>query len=129
VRLLLDTNIVIPLLEEEAGSLPSNLSKALDASTNTTHASVASLWEIAIKSRLGKLPLKTPLQHIPEVLFLAGIDIIAIRVPHVLAELDTLPDTRDPFDRLLLAQCRVEQMRLVTLDAKLIAHPLAWRAA
>lgn len=35
--------------------------------------------------------------------------------------------THDPFDRLLLAQCRVEGMRLVTRNRALAAHPLAWR--
>jgi PIN domain nuclease of toxin-antitoxin system len=128
VRLLLDTNIVIPLLEEETASLPPSLSRELEAAENTLHTSVASLWEIAIKSRLGKLPLKTPLAHIPEVLFLAGVDIIAIRVAHVLEDLDPVPDTRDPFDRLLIAQCQVEHMRLVTLDRALAEHPMAWRA-
>jgi PIN domain nuclease of toxin-antitoxin system len=46
---------------------------------------------------------------------------------HVLAELDPEPATRDPFDRLLLAQCEVEGMRLVTVDTALSVHPLAWR--
>jgi PIN domain nuclease of toxin-antitoxin system len=124
---LLDTSIVIPLVEERTSLLPRDASEALKSTGNTLHVSVASLWEIAIKSRLGKLPLKNPLSRLPDVLFLAGIDIISIRVPHVIAELDPIPSTRDPFDRMLLTQCQVEGMRLVTRDKALAVHPLAWR--
>jgi PIN domain nuclease of toxin-antitoxin system len=46
---------------------------------------------------------------------------------HAVEALEELPPTRDPFDRLLLAQCQVEGMRLVTLDRALARHPLAWR--
>ena len=42
-------------------------------------------------------------------------------------ELDPEPPTRDPFDRLLLAQCAVDNLRLVTVDRALAGHPLAWR--
>ena len=45
----------------------------------------------------------------------------------LLADAEPEPQTRDPFDRLLLGQCQVENLRLVTLDRALAAHPLAWR--
>jgi PIN domain nuclease of toxin-antitoxin system len=56
-----------------------------------------------------------------------GIETLPITRDHVIAELDDEPNTRDPFDRLLLAICQVGDMRLVTLDRVLAAHPLAWR--
>lgn len=90
-------------------------------------ASVASLWEIAIKWRLGKLPIKTPPSALPDVLSRGKISLLNIGHRHILAELNPEPDTRDPFDRLLLAQCQIEGMRLVTVDRVLAAHPLAWR--
>ncbi len=58
-----------------------------------------------------------------------GISLLDIDHHHVLAELDPEPATRDPFDRLLLAQCQVEGMQLVTIDRALAGHPLAWRDA
>jgi PIN domain nuclease of toxin-antitoxin system len=128
VRLLLDTNIVIPLLEERTASLPAAVTRDLHAFADSLSVSVASLWEIAIKNRLGKLPLKTPLLHIPDTLAEAGIRLLPISAAHALTEIVPLPDTRDPFDRLLLAQCEVEGMRLVTRDRALAAHPLAWAA-
>jgi PIN domain nuclease of toxin-antitoxin system len=90
-------------------------------------SSVASLWEIAIKVRLGKLPLRHPLKVLPELLDSLSMQTLTIETRHVLAELYPEPDTRDPFDRLLLAQCSVEKLLLVTQDRALVSHPLAWR--
>lgn len=92
-------------------------------------ASVVSLWEIAIKYRLGKLPSPCPLEQWPRALSAMAISLMDIGASHVLAEADPVPDTDDPFDRLLLAICEAEKMRFVTLDRSLIGHPLALRPA
>jgi len=44
---------------------------------------------------------------------------------HALAAVDPEPATRDPFDRMLLAQCQIEGLRLVTIDRSLVSHSLA----
>jgi len=56
-----------------------------------------------------------------------GLEILAIEVAHVLHAVDPEPPTRDPFDRLLLAQCHVEGLKLVTVDRALVDHPPAFR--
>jgi PIN domain nuclease of toxin-antitoxin system len=89
--------------------------------------SVASLWEIAIKSRLGKLDVGVSLADVPANVKSGGLKMLGIDVSHVLHTLDPEPPTRDPFDRLLLAQCHVEDLRLVTVDRALVDHPLAFR--
>lgn len=89
--------------------------------------STASLWEIAIKARLGKLEPGMPLSVLPRAIAAMGFAVLPITAPHVLADLTPLPGTRDPFDRLLLAQCIVEDRRLVTLDHALADHPFAAR--
>ena len=127
MRLLLDTNILIPLVEEQTENLPAEHRSVLAADHHELFASVASLWEIAIKSRLGKLPLRTGLSQLPVALESAGVALLSIEASHVLQDVEPQPDTRDPFDRLLLAQCLVEGIRLVTLDRALSVHPLAWR--
>jgi len=109
--------------------LPDALMDLLISSGADVTASVASLWEIAIKWRLGKLPIKTPPSALPDVLSRGKISLLNIDHRHVLAELNPEPDNRDPFDRLLLAQCLTEGVRLVTVDRALVAHPLAWREA
>lgn len=128
MSLLLDTNIIIPILRQATAALPPAVQRMLETERNF-RCSVASLWEIAIKARLGKLPLPMGLELLPAMLTAGGVEMIAIRPEHVLAELSVLPTTKDPFDRLLLAVCAVEGLRLVTRDAKLVSHPLAWRPA
>lgn len=127
MRLLLDTHILLALIERSAANLPSAVAAALSDPDGEHFLSAASLWEIAIKSRLGKLGLRTPLGALPELLDLLGVQIISIDARHALASVAPEPTTRDPFDRMLLAQCQVEGMRLVTIDRALASHPLAAR--
>ena len=129
MRLLLYTNILIPLLEDDEPRLPPAIRRRLAAPDSIMIASAASLWEIAIKARTGKLLIAKKLAEIPGALDRLGMDPLLITFEHVLVELAQLPPTRDPFDRLLLAQCQVEGLRLVTVDRALAAHPLAWREA
>jgi PIN domain nuclease of toxin-antitoxin system len=75
----------------------------------------------------GQAAAKNPVLEIPSALFVLEVPLVTIEAAHVLAELQPEPDTRDPFDRLLLAQCQMEGLRLVTTDRKLAVHPLAWR--
>ncbi len=124
MRLLLDTSVLIDFIE---GRLGARTREALVSPDAVVHVSVASLWEIAIKFRLGKLPLRTPLGQLTELLENLGLVVVVIEAAHVLAAVDPEPTTRDPFDRLLLAQCAVENLRLVTIDRQSTAHPLSWR--
>lgn len=127
MSLLLDTHILLAAIDTPR-KLPVPIEQRLRSEDVPLFASVASLWEIAIKDRIGKLPMRNPPTALPEALAAAGISLLNIDHRHVLATLDPEPPTRDPFDRLLLAQCAVEGMRLLTVDRALAAHPLAWRA-
>ena len=62
---------------------------------------------------------------LPELLDALGIQIVAIKEHHALAAAEPEPMTRDPFDRMLLAQFQVEGLRLVTIDRALASHPIA----
>jgi len=127
--LLLDSHILISLARGEGDRLPAFVQDALRNERNAAFASVASLWEIAIKHRLGKLPLPGLLEQWPRLLSALAVSLMEIGAVHVLADADPVPDTKDPFDRILLAICQVERMRFVTLDRSLIGHPLALRPA
>ena len=125
MRLLLDTHIVLGIINGRTTDFPAATRELLSVPHGEYYASVASLWEIAVKSRLGKLQISCDLQALPDWLLSAGVELIAINEHHVLTAVHPEPPTRDPFDRLLLAQCDVEDLRLVTVDRALVSHPLA----
>jgi PIN domain nuclease of toxin-antitoxin system len=125
MRLLLDTNVVLGIVNERTAALPAPTRTVLADTTSAFYVSVASLWEIAIKWRLGKLKLSCGLEMLPALIVSAGIELIPINEHHVLAAVRPEPATRDSFDRLLLAQCSVEDFRLVTVDRALASHVLA----
>jgi PIN domain nuclease of toxin-antitoxin system len=127
MRLLLDTHVLLALIEGRKAGLPAGVDALLKDPDNEHHLSAASLWEIAIKSRLGKLRLTPELGTLPELLRGLGIQMVPINEHHALAAVDPEPATRDPFDRMLLAQCLIENLKLVTLDRGLIGHRFAAR--
>jgi PIN domain nuclease of toxin-antitoxin system len=80
---------------------------------NEVYVSAASAWEIVLKKSIGKLVAPENLR--PE-LDRHRFERLSIRFQHV-AELQTLPPIhRDPFDRMLVAQSRIESLMIVTRD-------------
>lgn len=127
MRLLLDTNILIPLLSRNARTLPSAIVHMIEQAQHEMVASAASLWEMAIKMRIGKLQMDCHRADLPRLTRDLGLTELPISHAHAVADVFPEPTTRDPFDRLLLCQCEVESLKLVTLDRALATHPLAWR--
>jgi PIN domain nuclease of toxin-antitoxin system len=85
--------------------------------------SAASSWEIAIKVALGKLELPSPpARFVPEQLAEDGIDPLAIEHAHALAVASLPPHHADPFDRLLIAQARLERCVLLSADPQLTRY-------
>jgi len=125
MRFLLDTAVVLAILNEDRHALPRSIARQLSES-DALMVSVASLWELAIKHRLGKLSLEMGLEEIIGQLEAAGLRLLPVTGEHVLAEAVPVPETRDPFDRLLLAVARVEQLLVLTTDRALEGHPSVW---
>lgn len=115
MRMLLDTNILLWLMSDNKRLTSSARSLIVDASE--VYVSSVSLWEVAIKWRIGKIEEDPRL--IAGQLDAAGILELQMTNRHALAT-GTLPLLHnDPFDRLLIAQAITETMRLLTADAKL----------
>ena len=91
MRLLLDTHIFLALIERKMANLPAAVAEALSDFDGEHFLSAASLWEIAIKSRLGKLRLRTRLGALPELLEMLGVGIIAIDARRALAAVEPEP--------------------------------------
>lgn len=117
MRLLLDTQIALWWLVASP-RLGRAARKGLAESACAV--SVASIWEVAIKHALGKLPVAP--RDFRDELAAAGVAILAIAESHALATSDLPPGHKDPFDRLLLATAQCEGMQLATADAALLHY-------
>ena len=124
--LLLDTHFVIWLLGID--DPPKDARKAMGNIGGSRAVSIASIWEIGIKLALGKLTFDRPLAAAVDDLSASGARLLPVTLAHAAHVLPDPPVTRDPFDRMLLAQCDVEGMRLLTVDRALAEHRLAARA-
>lgn len=117
MNLLLDTQA---LLWWKGGSrkLGRRARQAIETGAGTVRVSAASAWEIAIKSRTGRLKLTEPLDvWMPDQLEREGFLMLSVTVRHAVA-VASLPDHhRDPFDRVLIAQARSDGLTVVTSDA------------
>lgn len=113
--LLLDTNALLWTLagDERIGQTVSLIGDR----RNRVFVSAASAWEIAIKVGLGKLKVPPHLETwFPAELAGAQLTPLPIAIEHVL-EVENLPRHHaDPFDRLLIAQARRENLTLITAD-------------
>lgn len=117
MSLLLDTQIAL-WWQAGARRLSRGARATLESEPGTLWVSRGSLWEVAIKSSAGKLPVDVGVfaEQVEEF----GFRWLDIRNAHLL-EVSGMPfeGHRDPFDRLLVAQARVESLTLLTADRKL----------
>ncbi len=117
MRYLLDTCTLIWFLGDDSSHLSETLLVEIENEENAVFVSVASIWEMAVKASLGKLELPLGLESIESNLQGNGFEILDIRIAHA-AEVYALPLVhRDPFDRLMISQCRVEKLTAITNDS------------
>lgn len=124
MRLLLDTHAVL-WSTGDTDRIPSGVRALIEDRRNDVFVSLVSIWEIRIKTAAGKLALDIDLLRTIED---TELGILPITLEHV-ERTATLPfHHKDPFDRMLIAQARVEGMTLVTAD-RMIRHydvPVLW---
>jgi PIN domain nuclease of toxin-antitoxin system len=122
MRALLDTHALLWWITDDP-RLSETARRAIAGGDNEILVSAASGWEIAIKGKLGRLPLPAlPGAFISEQLRLNRFTALPVEMSHAL-HVHTLPDHhRDPFDRMLVAQCQVENVPLVTADADIARY-------
>jgi PIN domain nuclease of toxin-antitoxin system len=117
MKLLLDTQAAI-LWGLDSPDLPLAAHNAIADPSNDVFLSAVSVWEMAIKRGLGKLPLPAPAVDMARALVAhSGFKPLEIGYEHAGA-VEALPQVhRDPFDRLLVAQAKAEGMRIVSGDS------------
>jgi len=119
MRLLLDTNVVLWSATRDRRLSPQTV-ELINSRESTVFFSSLSTWEIVIKYALGYLPLPLePAEFVPKVIEDLKLQTLDITHRHAI-EVGRLPmHHRDPFDRMLVAQARVEEMTLLTSDRNL----------
>jgi PIN domain nuclease of toxin-antitoxin system len=122
LNLLLDTHILL-----WAAARPEKLSRKtlrlFDDPDNTLVFSAASLWEIVIKQSLGRDDFDVNARQLRRGLLDNGYNELLVTSTHALALDDLPPLHKDPFDRMLLAQSRVEGFTLLTADKQVLQYP------
>ena len=117
-RLLLDTHVVLWWLSDDQ-RLGQEARRLIANPGNHVAVSAASVWEMAIKSLIGKLSAPDGLE---EAILECGFKPLAITMEHA-ARVGELPLLhRDPFDRMLIAQAQLEGFDLLTADTGLRAY-------
>jgi PIN domain nuclease of toxin-antitoxin system len=122
----LDTHIVVRWLTQ-AKKLSREQVRALEAAVRHTEPlalSVISLLEVAVLASQGKLELKMTIDEFFDHLQLGGVFQILPLTYEVAAEVALLGNLRDPADRAIVATARVERLRLVTSDQRIIESKL-----
>ena len=120
MRLLLDTHVVLWQLSG-ARSLGVQARELIGAATELAF-SVVSFAEIGVKAAVGKLEVPSDLHvHVLE----TGVRVLGLSADHGLAVASLPLHHRDPFDRLLIAQARLDGLTLVTADTRIHAYDVA----
>jgi PIN domain nuclease of toxin-antitoxin system len=118
MRLLLDTHVFLWAIT--ANRRLKSSARELLSRADAVYVSAASLWEIAIKARLGKI--EADAAFLVNAIDSSGFHELAVSAHHAAAVAKLPPHHSDPFDRLLLAQAFSEPLRFVTADAVLAAY-------
>ena len=113
-RYLVDTHIMLWVFDDDQ-TLSSEARTALNTA-DIVYASHASVWEIVIKKALGKL--EAP-ENLEQAIITTGFKQLPISLAHILAvgEL-SVEKHKDPFDRLLIAQAKIEGLTLISRDER-----------
>jgi PIN domain nuclease of toxin-antitoxin system len=119
MRLLLDSHTLI-WSADRPDRITANAMTAMSDTANELLVSAATLWEIAIKFGLGRLPLSLPYrQWMEKAMVDLGLVLLPITLDHAERQALLPWHHRDPFDRLLVAQAQVEGVPLVSADTTL----------
>jgi PIN domain nuclease of toxin-antitoxin system len=113
VRLLLDTHVLLWWLSDDR-KLRKGAREIIAHPNNEVLVSAASVWEVAIKAALGRIQVE--LDDLEDAISNSGFHALPIGFQHAV-RVGRLPGVhRDPFDRMLIAQASVEELRVVSHD-------------
>ncbi len=122
MKLLLDTHVLLWWLVDSQ-RLSARARALIADQRSQLFWSAASSWELAVKSALGRIQFQTPFRTvIPDVLQKQGIASLPVEQSHAFQVAGLPLLHRDPFDRMLVAQCQVEKLGLLSADSQLAEY-------
>ena len=125
MKYLLDTHVLI-WLAENSPKLPLEIKELVKHPMNVISVSSVSLWEIAIKMKLGKLDIDFTLDEFLVAVENSNFDILQID-SNYLRSLSVLPLLhKDPFDRLLVATAVADGLTIITVDENIQKYDVNW---
>lgn len=111
-----------PVVDPAPERLPQELVAQIESPEVTVYFSAASIWEIAIKTSLGKVDFEYSPENIAQAARDTGFVELPVSAAHGARVAQLPPHHRDPFDRLLIAQALLLPAQLVTADAALVPY-------
>ena len=118
---LLDTHTFLWFLNGSE-ELSDKAKSAIENIKNTKFISIASFWEIAIKTSLGKLKLDIPFQELKFLAINNGFEILPLTFEHTNQLVNLNFHHKDPFDRMLISQCLSRGYRIMSEDSKFLYY-------
>lgn len=115
---LIDTHVLLWWLTDE-GSLSDAARAAIADPTRPVQVSAAAIWEMSIKRSIGKLDYPDDLA---DALQRSRIDVLPIGFAHASAVADLPLIHQDPFDRMQVAQARMEKLAIITRDRQIVKY-------
>lgn len=116
MNFLLDTHVLLWMLSNSK-FISQNVLSILKDKNNNLWVSTISLWEIALKSSLGKLKMEMDIDELVKEIIMNDIELITINIEHIKGINDLPFHHRDPFDKMLISQAVSEKMILLSKDS------------
>jgi PIN domain nuclease of toxin-antitoxin system len=124
MKILIDTHILLWFLEGDNQKISNAALNSITDKENEKFISIASLWEIAIKVNIGKLPLRSTFPKFLNLISANGFEVLEIKYNHLIEYLSLPMHHRDPFDRILIAQSVQEGFQVITKDPNLSSYKI-----
>lgn len=118
MKYLLDTHVFIWIIAGETDRFSGTLIDVLENTENSLFLSTASIWEMMIKCSINRLHFPSPAKDfLKEQMSTSGMVELPVRLEHACEIVNLQPLHKDPFDRMLIAQAKVESMQIITKDS------------
>ncbi|MBK8563527.1 MAG: type II toxin-antitoxin system VapC family toxin [Saprospiraceae bacterium] len=115
MKYLIDTHTFL-WFNEGSPELSQTAKSLIEDKENEIFISIASLWEISIKTALGKLNIKGPYETVIDDVVESEMEVLSINFAHTVVQNKLDFFHRDPFDRIIVSQAILEEMDLISKD-------------